>query len=75
MFDYRTFVRYSDIFANDTRQTGCRQDGELVRHREPTNPARRGRPDDKLRDAIQLSSAGKVDCFVASLRAMTALRH
>jgi hypothetical protein len=42
----------------------------LFRHCEPTGPARSGRPDDKLREAIQYGGA-KLDCFVASLLAMT----
>jgi hypothetical protein len=40
------------------------------RHCEPTGPARSGRPDDKLREAIQ-SSIHHLDCFVATLLAMT----
>src|ERR1700761_5003632 len=40
------------------------------RHCEPTGPARSGRPDDKLREAIQCGGA-VLDCFVASLLAMT----
>ena len=35
-------------------------------------PARRGRPDDRLREAIQLRG---VDCFVAALLAMTAMPY
>jgi hypothetical protein len=42
-----------------------------ARHCEPTGPARSGWPDDRLREAIQLG-AGELDCFVASLLAMTA---
>jgi hypothetical protein len=42
----------------------------LDRHCEPTGPARSGRPDDKLREAIQCGDA-MLDCFVASLLAMT----
>jgi hypothetical protein len=43
-----------------------------LRHCEPTGPARSGRPDDKLREAIQFCTT-VLDCFVASLLAMTAL--
>ena len=43
--------------------------GEVVCHCEPTGPARSGRPDDRLREAIQ--RAAKLDCFVALLLAMT----
>ena len=43
----------------------------LWRHCEPTGPARSGRPDDRLREAIQ-STWPVLDCFVASLLAMTA---
>jgi hypothetical protein len=41
-----------------------------ARHCEPTGPARSGRPDDKLREAIQFCQAA-LDCFVAALLAMT----
>src|SRR5262249_19051484 len=34
-------------------------------------PARLGRPDDRLREAIHLSASGAMDCFVAPLLAMT----
>jgi hypothetical protein len=40
------------------------------RHCEPTGPARSGRPDDRLREAIQRGVA-ELDCFVATLLAMT----
>ncbi len=42
---------------------------------EPTAPARSGRPDDRLREAIQprRALARCLDCFVASLLAMTRL--
>jgi hypothetical protein len=40
------------------------------RHCEPTGPARRGRPDDELRETIQ-ATCPLLDCFVASLLAMT----
>jgi uncharacterized protein YjiS (DUF1127 family) len=36
------------------------------RHCEPTGPARSGRPDDKLREAIQRFGVSSLDCFVAS---------
>src|ERR1700731_1726623 len=42
----------------------------VFRHCEPTGPARSGRPDDKLREAIQHCGAA-LDCFVAPLLAMT----
>ena len=35
------------------------------RHCEPTGPARSGRPDDRLREAIQSSVPPTLDCFVA----------
>jgi ABC-type Fe3+ transport system substrate-binding protein len=44
----------------------------LLRHCEPTGPARSGRPDDKLHEAIQ-SRHFRLDCFVAALLAMTML--
>ncbi len=37
----------------------------LNRHCEPTGPGRSGRPDDKLREAIQGGSRKLLDCFVA----------
>jgi cytochrome c len=40
------------------------------RHCEPTGPARSGRPDDRLHEAIQRAPQ-LLDCFVASLLAMT----
>jgi hypothetical protein len=43
----------------------------LLHHCEPTGPARSGRPDDKHSEAIQ--PYREVDCFVASLLAMTNL--
>jgi len=43
------------------------------RHCEPTGPARSGQPDDKLREAI-LRRLVALDCFVASLLAMTRWR-
>ncbi len=42
------------------------------RHREPTGPREVARPDDRLRGAIQIPRA-RLDCFVASLLAMTIL--
>jgi cytochrome c len=42
----------------------------IFRHCEPTGPARSGRPDDRLREAIQRAPQ-LLDCFVASLLAMT----
>ena len=36
------------------------------RHREPTGPARSGRPDDKLREAIQGGAGENLDRFVAA---------
>jgi Cys/Met metabolism PLP-dependent enzyme len=45
--------------------------GGLARRRcEPAGPARSGRPDDKLRAAIQ-RMVQSMDCFVASLAALT----
>jgi tripartite-type tricarboxylate transporter receptor subunit TctC len=44
----------------------------LTRHCEPTGPARSGRPDDRLREAIQCRGA-VLDCFIAALLAMTTL--
>src|SRR5436853_586499 len=39
---------------------------QLMRHCEPTGPAGSGRPDDKLREAIQRSTRSRrLDCFVA----------
>ena len=38
------------------------------------NGSRECAPDDRLREAIHLSLRGEMDCFVASLLAMTALR-
>ena len=35
-----------------------------MRHCEPTGP-REARPDDRLREAIQLCASGTMDCFVA----------
>jgi hypothetical protein len=43
------------------------------RHCEPTGP-REARPDDRLREAIHLSTRGDMDCFVASLLALTSFR-
>ena len=37
----------------------------MIRHCEPTGPARSGRPDDKLREAIQGRLRKNLDCFVA----------
>ena len=47
----------------------------MIRHCEPTGPARGGRPDDGLREAIQRLAPEFLDCFVAplGLLAMTAL--
>ena len=42
----------------------------VFRHCEATGPARSGRPDDRFREAIQRASQ-LLDCFVASLLAMT----
>jgi len=42
------------------------------RHCEPTGP-RKARPDDRLREAIHLTRERRMDCFVASLLAMTAM--
>jgi len=42
----------------------------VFRHCEPTGPARSGRPDDRLHEAIQRAPQ-LLDCFVASLIAMT----
>ena len=39
---------------------------DLLRHCKPTGPARSGRPDDNLREAIQRSMQAALDCFVAS---------
>jgi hypothetical protein len=36
-----------------------------MRHCEPTGP-REARPDDRLREAIQLYTRGSMDCFVAT---------
>jgi hypothetical protein len=36
----------------------------INRHCEPTGPARSGRPDDRLREAIHFRSE-ELDCFVA----------
>src|ERR1051326_2294303 len=51
--------------------TGMHRSTHVNRHCEPTGPARSGRPDDKLREAIQGRVHRLLDCFVASLLAMT----
>jgi hypothetical protein len=56
-----------------TRMRRHRENDVVLRHCEPTGPARSGRPDDRLREAIQLN-AEELDCFVASLLAMTTPR-
>jgi hypothetical protein len=48
----------TQIFAWRRRSTRC------LGHCEPTGPARSGRPDGELREAIQVSRRS-VDCFVA----------
>jgi hypothetical protein len=48
----------------------ARRENNFARHCEPTGPARSFRPDDRLREAIQLG-ARELGCIVASLLAMT----
>ena len=45
--------------------------GVVVRHCEPTGPREVTRSDDRLREAIQHLKQAALDCFIASLLAMT----
>jgi hypothetical protein len=42
-----------------------------MRHCEPTDPREVARSDDRLREAIRRLETPTLDCFVASLLAMT----